>query len=92
MKNLAKCSQYTVSTNLMPRLRLAFAKWSGVTHTKLVKNLAKCSQYIISWGKCKKKLEKRGKLLKIYQMENLQEVWYTWIRPECMEKEIWEEG
>jgi len=35
-------------TNLMPRLWLAFAKWPGITHTKLVKYLAKCSYYTMS--------------------------------------------
>jgi len=39
------CHNFVI--NLMLRLRLPFAKWPGITHTKLVKYLAKYSYYTI---------------------------------------------
>ena len=41
---------------------------------------SRLSQYTTGMEKCKEKVEKGTTLLKIYQIENLEEVWYTWRR------------
>ena len=41
---------------------------------------AELSQYTTGMEKCKQKVEKKTISLKIYQIENLEEVWYTWRR------------